>query len=57
VNIFAENGVVSNRLEGLRISFHLYNKPEDVRAVIELLDKNVELLVASNELSTAATKQ
>src|SRR5262249_26116620 len=25
VNIFAENDVVSNRLEGLRISFHLYN--------------------------------
>lgn len=58
VKIFAENGfVVSNRLDGLRISFHLYNTLEDVRAVLELLDKNVERLVTTKQLRTAASKQ
>jgi selenocysteine lyase/cysteine desulfurase len=58
VKIFAENGfVVSNRLDGLRISFHLYNTLEDVRAVLELLDKNVDRLVTSKRLRTAASQQ
>ena len=41
-----ENGIVaSNRYDGLRISFHVYNTMEDVKAVVEVLKKNIELLV------------
>jgi selenocysteine lyase/cysteine desulfurase len=58
VKVFAENGfVVSNRLDGLRISFHRYNSLEEVRALLELLDKNVDRPVASKQLCTAASKQ
>ena len=39
------NIVVSNRMDGLRISFHLYNTLDDVRAVLELLEKNIDLTV------------
>ena len=57
VRIFAESGiVVSNRHDGLRISFHVYNTLDDVRAVLELLEKNIGLLVTKNELSTATSK-
>ncbi len=57
VTIFAESGiVVSNRHDGLRISFHVYNTLDDVRAVLELLEKNIGLLVTKNELSTATSK-
>jgi selenocysteine lyase/cysteine desulfurase len=46
VKIFAENGiVVSNRHDGLRISFHVYNTLDDVRAVLQLLENNIGLLV------------
>ena len=55
VKIFAENRiVVSNRHDGLRISFHFYNTLEDVQAVLELREKNINLLVTSRQLSTAA---
>jgi len=55
VRIFDEAGiVVSNRHDGLRISFHLYNTLEDVQAVLDLLEKNLGLLVTSKHLSTAA---
>lgn len=58
VKIFAENGiVVSNRHDGLRISFHLYNTLDDVKAVLQLLEKNVSLLVTSKELNTATSKR
>jgi selenocysteine lyase/cysteine desulfurase len=41
-----ENGIVaSNRYDGLRISFHVYNTMEDVKAVVEVLKKNIDLLV------------
>ena len=41
-----ENGIVaSNRYDGLRISFHVYNTTEDVKAVVEVLKKNIDLLV------------
>lgn len=56
VKIFAENGiVVSNRHDGLRISFHLYNTLADVQAVLELLEKNINLLVTSTQLSAASS--
>jgi selenocysteine lyase/cysteine desulfurase len=37
--------VVSNRHDGLRIAFHLYNTIEDVSAVLEILKQNLDLLV------------
>lgn len=37
--------VASNRHDGLRISFHVYNTMEDVQAVAEVLKKNIDLLV------------
>jgi selenocysteine lyase/cysteine desulfurase len=37
--------VASNRHDGLRISFHVYNTIEDVKAVGEVLKKNIDLMV------------
>lgn len=37
--------VASNRHDGLRISFHVYNTMDDVTAVVEVLKKNIDLLV------------
>jgi selenocysteine lyase/cysteine desulfurase len=46
VQKLAENGIIaSNRHDGLRISFHVYNTMEDVKAVIEVLKKNIHLMV------------
>jgi selenocysteine lyase/cysteine desulfurase len=46
VQKFAQQDVVlSNRHDGLRISFHIYNTPEDVNHVLALLEQNLELLV------------
>lgn len=46
VKKFAEhNMVVSNRMDGLRISFHAYNSLDDVGAVLRLLEKNIDLAV------------
>jgi selenocysteine lyase/cysteine desulfurase len=39
------NITASNRHDGLRISFHVYNTVEDVQAVTEVLKKNIHLLV------------
>ena len=36
----ADNIVVSNRMDGLRVSFHLYNTLDDVHAVLGRLEKN-----------------
>jgi selenocysteine lyase/cysteine desulfurase len=56
VKIFGENGiVVSNRHDGLRISFHVYNTLDDVQAVLGLLEKNIGLLVTTRESSTATS--
>jgi selenocysteine lyase/cysteine desulfurase len=35
--IASRNIVASNRMDGLRISFHIYNTLDDVRAVLEVL--------------------
>jgi selenocysteine lyase/cysteine desulfurase len=43
----ARDIVASNRLDGLRISFHLYNTIGDVEAVLEALQDNLELAVSS----------
>jgi len=46
VQKLAENDiVVSNRFDGLRISFHVYNTIDDVVAVEEVLKENLHLLV------------
>jgi selenocysteine lyase/cysteine desulfurase len=45
VQKLSESGIVaSNRHDGLRISFHVYNTMDDVKAVAEVLDKNINLL-------------
>jgi selenocysteine lyase/cysteine desulfurase len=46
VQKLAESGiVVSNRHDGLRIAFHIYNTMDDVKAVAEALEKNINLMV------------
>ena len=46
VQKLAESGIVaSNRHDGLRIAFHMYNTMDDVKAVLEVLRKNINLLV------------
>jgi selenocysteine lyase/cysteine desulfurase len=37
--------VVSNRMDGLRVSFHVYNSVEDVQATLSVLEKNKILTV------------
>ena len=37
--------VVSNRHDGLRIAFHVYNTTDDVKAVLGVLKQNLDLLV------------
>jgi len=39
------NIVASNRYDGLRISFHVYNSVDDVKAVVEVLKNNMDLMV------------
>ena len=41
----ARNVVVSSRHDGLRISFHVYNTLDDVHAVLQLLEENLNQLV------------
>jgi selenocysteine lyase/cysteine desulfurase len=46
VRKLAESGIVaSNRHGGLRISFHVYNTMDDVNAVSEFLQENIDLMV------------
>jgi selenocysteine lyase/cysteine desulfurase len=46
VKKLAESDIVaSNRHDGLRIAFHVYNTMDDVNAVMEVLRNNIDLLV------------
>jgi selenocysteine lyase/cysteine desulfurase len=46
VQKLAESDIVaSNRYDGLRISFHVYNTLDDVKAVVDVLKKNLDLMV------------
>jgi selenocysteine lyase/cysteine desulfurase len=46
VQKLAESDIIaSNRHDGLRISFHVYNTLDDVKAVVDVLKKNIDLLV------------
>jgi selenocysteine lyase/cysteine desulfurase len=48
VRKLAESGIVaSNRHDGIRISFHVYNTVDDVKAVVEALKRNMSLMVVS----------
>lgn len=42
------NVIASNRHDGLRISFHVYNTMEDVTAVADLLKENLNLMVLAS---------
>lgn len=45
VQKLAECGIVaSNRHDGLRVSFHVYNTMDDVQVVVEALKKNIDLM-------------
>jgi selenocysteine lyase/cysteine desulfurase len=45
LHALAQNGIVaSNRFDGLRISFHVYNMLDDVEAVADVLKQNIHLL-------------
>jgi len=46
VRRLSDQGIVaSNRMDGLRVSFHLYNTLEDVQAVLRILESNLDLTV------------
>jgi selenocysteine lyase/cysteine desulfurase len=46
VQKLAASGIVcSNRHDGLRLSFHIYNTQSDVDSVLEVLERNLDLLV------------
>jgi selenocysteine lyase/cysteine desulfurase len=46
VQKLSESGIVaSNRHDGLRISFQVYNAVDDVQAVVEVLKRNLDLMV------------
>jgi selenocysteine lyase/cysteine desulfurase len=49
VQKLAERDIIaSNRHDGLRISFHLYNTIEDVNAVVGVLKNNLDLMVPAS---------
>ena len=49
VQKLAESSIVaSNRHDGLRISFHVYNTMDDVKAVVEVLKTNIDLMVLNS---------
>jgi selenocysteine lyase/cysteine desulfurase len=40
--------VASSRYDGLRISFHVYNTVDDVKAVVDVLQQNLDLMVLAS---------
>jgi selenocysteine lyase/cysteine desulfurase len=47
------NIIVSSKFDGLRISFHVYNTLEDVHAVLESLEENIDLVAPEREHAVA----
>jgi len=45
----AKEIIVSNRKDGLRVAFHVYNTMEDVEAVLDALKANLDLLVVGQK--------
>jgi selenocysteine lyase/cysteine desulfurase len=55
VQKLAANGIVcSNRHDGLRVSFHVYNTQSDVEGVLDVLERNLDLL-ATGATSVSAS--
>ncbi len=53
VQKLAESGIVaSNRHDGLRIAFHVYNTIDDVKAVTDVLKKNIHLMVLAPAIAS-----
>ena len=49
VAVLEKEGIItSNRHDGLRLSFHYYNVPEDVEAIFDVLDRHPKLMVRTN---------
>jgi selenocysteine lyase/cysteine desulfurase len=48
----AKGIIVSNRKDGLRVAFHVYNTMEDVEAVLDALKANLDLLVVGQKATT-----
>jgi selenocysteine lyase/cysteine desulfurase len=46
--------ITSNRYDGLRISFHVYNTMSDVTAVMEILKQNLDLMVLATGVPSHA---
>lgn len=46
--------ITSNRYDGLRISFHVYNTMSDVSAVMEILKQNLDLMVLATGVPSHA---
>jgi selenocysteine lyase/cysteine desulfurase len=57
VSLFGEQGVIcSCRHDGLRISFHAYNTVEDVKLVLELIERNIASFTAPATASHAGAE-
>lgn len=48
------NIVVSNRHDGLRIAFHVYNTMDDVETLAQVLEQNLELFVIEPSIASRA---
>ena len=54
VQKLAASGIIcSNRHDGLRLSFHVYNTQSDVESVLEVLEHNLDLLVTGATSASA----
>ncbi len=54
-NKLAERNIIlSAKFDGLRISFHVYNTLDDVRAVLKGLEENMDLVVPEREPSVSS---
>lgn len=54
VKALARDGFIcSSRLDGLRISFHIYNTMEDVELLLKALEHNVELMVQTRSVTAS----
>jgi selenocysteine lyase/cysteine desulfurase len=50
VQLFADQGVIcSSRHDGLRISFHAYNTLDDVKFVLDLIERNVAMFFTASD--------
>ena len=52
-NLAESNIIASSKFDGLRISFHVYNTLDDVRAILAALEANMEMVVPERETAKA----